>query len=69
MTVKEIRETDKDMLTAADIAEVLGSDPQTVRLTAKMHPERVKFNFTFVGTRMKIPREGFLRWYEGGGTA
>jgi hypothetical protein len=29
-----------------------------------MHPERIGYPFTFVGTRMKIPRVGFLRWYD-----
>lgn len=65
MTMNEIRETDKAMLTPADIADVLGSDPQTIRLMARQRPELVKFPYTFIGTRMKIPTAGFIRWYEG----
>lgn len=65
MTIDEIRRTQRTVLTPADIAEVLGSDPQTIRLVARQRPELVKFPFTFIGTRMKIPTAGFLRWYDG----
>jgi hypothetical protein len=64
MTIEEIRASDKAFLTPQDISRALGSDPQTIRLTAKLHPERIGYPFTFVGTRMKIPRIGFLRWYD-----
>lgn len=65
MTMTEIRRSAQDMLTPADIAPVLGSDPQTIRLTAKQHPDWVKFPFSFAGNRMKIPRVGFIRWMDG----
>ena len=65
MTIDEIRATDKPMLSPVDVAGVLGSDPQTIRLTAKMAPERVGYPFTFTGNRMKIPRIGFINWMEG----
>ena len=65
MTIAEIRASTKAMLTPADIAPILGSDPQTIRLTAIMHPERIGFSFSYVGNRMKIPREAFLRWLDG----
>ena len=67
MTIAEIRATDKPMLTPADIADLMGSDPQTIRISARQKPELVKFPYTFVGNRMKIPRIGFLNWMEGGG--
>lgn len=66
MTLEEIRATDKPMLTAADIADLMGSDPQTIRLSAQQRPDLVRYPFTFVGNRMKIPRTGFLNWWEGG---
>lgn len=62
MTLDEIRTSDRIMLTAADIAPILGSDPQTIRQTAKDYPERIGYPFSFVGSRMKIPRLGFIRW-------
>ena len=65
MTMAEIRASTKEMLTPADISKVIGSDQQTIRETAKQHPERIGFPWCFIGTRMKIPREGFIRWMEG----
>ena len=66
MKLDEIRKLTIDMLAPDDIAEVLGSNAHTISLTARQHPERVRFPFTFTGSRMKIPREAFLRWFDGG---
>lgn len=62
MTLNEIKDSTKLFLTPADVAPVLGSDPHTVRCTAKQRPELLGFEFTFSGNRMKIPRIPFLRW-------
>lgn len=60
MTLEDMKKSDKVFLTPGDIALVLGSDPQTIRVTARVAPERVGFPFTFTGNRMKIPRAAFL---------
>ena len=65
MTLDEIRNSTKEVLTPADIASVLGADAQDIRLTARLHPERLGFNVAVIGTRTKIPRLGFIRWMEG----
>ena len=65
MTLAEIRQSDKDILTPDDIAEVMGSNPQTIRLSAKQHPELIGYPFAFHGSAMKIPRIGFINWFEG----
>ena len=65
MKMTEIRTAEKEMLTPADISTVLGSDPETIRITARQYPERIGFPYTFIGNRMKIPRLGFIRWMEG----
>lgn len=65
MTIEEIRISGKTALTVYDVGTLLGCDPATLRMTAKMNPERVKFPFVFSGNRMKIPRETFIKWYEG----
>ena len=66
MTLEEIKRSTKTMLTPADVAGVLGSDPQTIRVTARLAPERLGFPVCRVGSRTKIPREAFLRWIGGG---
>ena len=62
MTLEEIKASNKLFLTPAEVAPVLGSDPHTVRCTARQRPELLGFPFTFSGNRMKIPRLPFLRW-------
>lgn len=62
MTLEEMKNSDKLFLTPAEVAPVLGSDPHTVRCTARQRPELLGFEFTFSGNRMKIPRIPFLRW-------
>lgn len=65
MTLDEIRDFPRDYLTPAQVAEVLGADPQDIRVAAKLHPERLGFNVAVVGSRIKIPRLAFIRWAEG----
>lgn len=62
MTLTEIRNTNKEMLTPADIAPVLGCDPQNIRHQARDCPERLGFPVVRVGSRTKIPRQQFLRF-------
>ena len=62
MTLEEMKASDKLFLTPAEVAPVLGSDPHTVRCTARQRPELLGFPFTFSGSHMKIPRITFLRW-------
>ncbi len=61
-TLEELRRSDRIFLTPAEVAPILGCDPQTVRVTARQCPERLGFPFTFCGNRMKIPRIPFLRF-------
>jgi len=65
MTLTEIKASDKPMLTPADVAPVLGCDPQDIRVAARQRPDLLGFNFTVIGTRVKIPRVAFIRWVEG----
>lgn len=62
MTIEEIKKTDKMFLTPSDISGVLGSNPQTIRVTARQRPDLIGFEFTFAGNRMKIARIPFLRF-------
>lgn len=62
MTLEEMKRSDKLFLTPEEVAPVMGSDPHTVRCTARQRPELLGFPFTFSGNRMKIPRLPFLRW-------
>lgn len=65
MTLDEIRNSTKEVLTPADIADVLNADPQDIRVAAKLHPEWLGFNVAVIGTRVKVPRRAFVKWMEG----
>lgn len=60
MTLQEIKDSDKAFLLAKDVVEVLGSDQQTIRLSAKLGV--LGFPVFFTGNRLKIPRIPFLRY-------
>lgn len=62
MTLKELRELEREYLTADQIAGVLGSDPQTIRTAARADPQRLGFPVIVIGSRVKIPRVPFLRY-------
>lgn len=62
MTIEEALHSDKLFLTPADIAPILGSDPQTIRIAARDEPERLGFPITRVGKYTRIPRLPFLRY-------
>lgn len=65
MTLNEIRNIDREYLIPREVAPILGVDPQDIRVAARQCPERLGFNVTVIGTRVKIPRLAFIRWMEG----
>ena len=65
MTLDEIRNSTKEVLTPAEVAPILGCDPQDIRVQAKQHPEWLGFNVAVIGSRVKVPRLAFIRWVEG----
>ena len=62
MTIREIEALDSDFLTVEQVAQVLGSGPQFVRVQARDNPDALGFPICVQGSRIKIPREGFLFW-------
>lgn len=68
MTLKEIRETSKSMLTPDEVSGVLQCAPQMIRVRAR-DPELRKtlgFPVMAVGNRVKIPTKAFIRFIDGG---
>lgn len=76
MNLDEIRASDKVYLTPAEIAPVLGCDPQGIRIMARSHPDLLGFPVivlgrkedSLTGARIKIPRLPFLAYVTGGKT-
>lgn len=65
MTLDEIRALDREFLTPAEIAPILGCDPQDIRVTARQRPGTLGFPIAVIGSRCKIPRMAFLKWLDG----
>lgn len=64
--LEKLRTLDKAMLTPAEVAGVLGCDPQYIRLQAQVDPTKLPFPTMRIGSRTKIPRLPFLQFVEGG---
>ena len=65
MTIQDLKELDKEVLTPGDIAPILGCDPNVIRFQAKQDIKQLGFPASKVGTRIKIPRLAFIKWFEG----
>lgn len=63
--LKEMVHSDKSFITPAEAAPLLGSSAQDIRVAARQRPDMIHFPFTFVGSRMKIPRIPFLEFLIG----
>lgn len=65
MTLADIEQMEALTLTPAQAAAVLNIDPQSLRLQARHRPELLGFPVICIGSRVKIPREPFLRFLRG----
>lgn len=64
-TLQEVEAHTGEVLTPKDVAKVLGCDAQTIRVQANRCPERLGFPVSIIGTRVRIPKEAFLRFMKG----
>ena len=60
VTLSNIEAIDREFLRAIDIAPVLGVNPQDIRSQAQDDPLKLGFPVIVTGTRVRIPKEGFL---------
>ena len=65
MTIQDIKNMDKEVLTPGDVAPILGCDPNAIRYQAKQDIKQLGFPAAKIGTRIKIPKKAFIDWFEG----
>jgi hypothetical protein len=65
MPISDIKKLDKEILTPNDIAPILGCDPNVIRRQAKEDIKSLGFPCSKVGSRVKIPKQAFIDWFEG----
>lgn len=66
MTLEEIKNSNKEILTPNDIAQVMGCDPNLIRWQAAKDVNSFGFPVSKMGSRVKIPRKAFIAWFERG---
>ena len=66
MTLKEIEESRKEVLTCTDVAPVLKCNPATLHMQALEEPWRLGFPVIVMARRVKIPRRPFLAFMKEG---
>ena len=67
MTLEDVKAMDRETITPAIAAAVIGCDPNSIRITAHREPDSLGFPVIVVGSRTKIPRRAFIRFMEDGG--
>lgn len=68
MTLSELQASTKDFLIPEDVADLIGCKPYSINVQAKADPSKLGFPVSLIGTRVKIPRLGFLYWMQYGTT-
>lgn len=65
MTIEDVEKMRKEILTPADIAPLLRCDPNVIRFQAEKDPSKLGFPVSKMGSRVKIPRAAFVKWFKG----
>lgn len=61
-TLADLMNIDREYLLPGDVAGVLGTSDQWVRVCARQQPQLLGFPTVIMGSRVKIPRIPFLRY-------
>lgn len=62
MTYEEMLVSDKAFLLTEDVAELLGCKAYSINAQAQQDPAKLGFPVCVTGSRVRIPRLGFLHW-------
>lgn len=65
MNLDNLKRVDREWLLAREVAPVLGTDPHSIRVAARLAPERLGFPVCLVGSRVRIPKKPFIQYWEG----
>ena len=65
MTLEEIMSLDREFLLPREVAAVLGTTDQGIRVWARQRPGELGFPTICVGHRVKIPKAGFVAYMRG----
>lgn len=67
MILEDLKAMDRETITPAIAAAVIGCNPHSIRIVAHREPQNLGFPVIVMGSRTKIPRRAFIAFLEGGG--
>ncbi len=62
MTLQDIEAIPRDYLNPKDVAALLNMDPYTINIQAHDDPDMLGFPVIVTGSRIRIPKAGFLHF-------
>ena len=65
MTLDDVKNSNKSSLTISDICKVVGIRPDKLRYQALTDASKLGFPVCIAGNTVRVPRAGFLAWFEG----
>jgi hypothetical protein len=65
ISLNDLETIPRDWLTPAQIAPILGADPNWIRRQAHADPRKLGFPVIVCGTRVKIPKLPFIKFMRG----
>lgn len=65
MTLEELQKDQRILIDAADVAPILGVNPQSIRGQAHLDPKFLGFRVIVIGDRTLIPRKPFIEYITG----
>lgn len=66
MTRADLEAMQTDFFTSDEIAAYIGCSPHGIRVQAQDNPDKLGFPVTVIGSRVRIPKMGFLFWLDHG---
>lgn len=66
MTLDDIKALDKSFLVPTDVAPYLRVGPYNINLQAHKGPTKLGFPVVVIGSRVKIPKQAFINFMNGG---
>ncbi len=65
MKLEELKQCTRNLVDAADVAEILGVNPQSIRGQAQIDPRFLGFRVIVIGNRTMIPSKPFIEYITG----
>lgn len=66
MRLADLERIDRDYLLPSEVGMCIDTDPQTIRIQARVSPDLLGFPVIVAGTRVKIPKQPFVNMMRGG---